>query len=221
MPTFKIKMAVLLPMFPLQVVVYPNEKVPLHIFEERYKQLIADCETDQIPFGVPTYLDGKMEYGTELTLEKVVNRHPNGSLDVVCRGQRVFRIDDFFNPYPGKLYAGADVTYRADMGEGDRELRRQCFELIQKLFMLIDAKTYDWFEDFTSYTFAHVVGFSVKQEYQMLTFPKEDDRLQFMILHLNTTIPVVNEMNRTRKMIQMNGHFRNYDPLDFKEFKLN
>ena len=209
-----------LPMFPLQVVVFPKESVPLHIFEERYRQLIADCEQQQITFGIPTFLEGKMEYGTEIQLERIVNRHDNGSLDILCSGLRVFRIDNFYNPYPERLYAGADVVFRAEVEVPDTAMRQEVFSLVQRLFELIGAKTYQWFEDFSSYTFAHVIGLSVKQEYHLLTIPSEKDRLQYVMNHLNTTIPVVKEMNRTQKLIAMNGHFRNYDPLDFEEYTL-
>ena len=213
-------MIVSLPMFPLQVVVFPDEQVPLHIFEERYKQLINDCENEGITFGIPTFLDGKLEYGTEIKLERVANRHPNGSLDVLCSGLRAFRIEEFYNPFPDKLYAGADVVFRAEMGDAANELRFEAFTLVQKLFELLGTKTYEWFEGFTSYTFAHVIGLSVKQEYHVLTLPTEGDRLHYIVSHLNTTIPVVKEMNRTQKRIAMNGHFRNYDPLDFEDYTL-
>ena len=44
-----------LPLFPLQSVFYPGETVPLHIFEDRYKQLINDCRKEALTFGIPVY----------------------------------------------------------------------------------------------------------------------------------------------------------------------
>ena len=51
-----------LPFFPLQSVFFPGEKVPLHIFEERYKQLINDCRKEAITFGIPVYIDDNIAY---------------------------------------------------------------------------------------------------------------------------------------------------------------
>jgi len=73
---------------------------------------------------------------------------------------------------------------------------------------------------FNSYTLAHKMGLSFEQEYQLLQFASESERLQFIMNHLVTTIQVLNEVNRTKVLIELNGHFRNFDPLDFKAFKI-
>ena len=56
-----------LPLFPLQLVVFPNEKVNLHIFEPRYKKLIRRCDENSENFGIIPYIKGKIiDVGTEL-----------------------------------------------------------------------------------------------------------------------------------------------------------
>ena len=67
-----------LPLFPLQSVFFPGETVPLHIFEERYKQLINDCRDEAITFGIPVFINGTVEYGTEVQLVEVVNTYDSG-----------------------------------------------------------------------------------------------------------------------------------------------
>ena len=57
-----------LPLFPLQSVFYPGETVPLHIFEERYKQLINDCRKEALTFGIPVFIDNGIKFGTEVQL---------------------------------------------------------------------------------------------------------------------------------------------------------
>ncbi|NNE75958.1 MAG: ATP-dependent protease, partial [Pricia sp.] len=69
------------------------------------------------------------------------------------------------------------------------------------------------------YVLAHKMGLSFEQEYQLLQMSKESERLSFIKAHLVTTITVLKEVERTKKTIKMNGDFRNFDPLDFKEFK--
>ena len=60
-----------IPIFPLEIVVYPSEQLHLHIFEPRYKQLINDCYTNSKPFGIPTVLNnGIAEMGTLVSITK-------------------------------------------------------------------------------------------------------------------------------------------------------
>ena len=61
-----------LPLFPLQLVVYPGEKLNLHIFEPRYKQLIQECQEQGTTFGIPAFIDSEiMSIGTEIELLKI------------------------------------------------------------------------------------------------------------------------------------------------------
>jgi Lon protease-like protein len=55
-----------LPLFPLQSIFFPGETVPLHIFEERYKQLIIDCRDEAITFGIPVIINNKMDIRIEV-----------------------------------------------------------------------------------------------------------------------------------------------------------
>ena len=80
-----------LPLFPLQTVFFPGETVPLHIFEDRYKQLIQDCLKEAMTFGIPVYIDKSLAYGTEVQLKEVVNTYVDGSMDVVCVARQALR----------------------------------------------------------------------------------------------------------------------------------
>jgi hypothetical protein len=59
------------------------------------------------------------------------------------------------------------------------------------------------------------VGLSTRQEYALLSIATEQDRIAFLVDHLVRNTPVVREAERTRQRIRMNGHFQNFDPLDF------
>lgn len=210
----------MLALFPLQLVVYPGERLPLHIFENRYQQLIQDCEEGGITFGVPSFIDKKLEYGTEVKLEKVEKRYPNGESDVVCVGQRVFRILNFSKKIPGKLYAGGEVEFLDDKTNGALDLQEELLRNIAMLYLELTIENPPIFDvPFMSYQVAHKVGLSLEQEYHLLTLRSELERLNYLIGHLKITIPVIKEMNRTKEVIKMNGHFKNFDPLDFEDFK--
>ncbi|WP_109298801.1 LON peptidase substrate-binding domain-containing protein [Aquimarina sp. AU474] len=211
----------MLPLFPLQLVVYPGEQLPLHIFEKRYQQLIADCEKDSISFGVPTYIDKKLEYGTEVMLKKIAKRYPDGESDVVCVGKRIFKITNFYKQLPEKLYAGGDVEFLVDNESSAEDLQEELLKNIAILYVELTIDNPPVFDlPFVSYQVAHKVGLALHQEYHLLTLRSELERLNYLIGHLKITIPVVREMNRAKEVIKMNGHFKNFDPLDFDDFKL-
>ncbi|WP_273566258.1 LON peptidase substrate-binding domain-containing protein [Maribacter halichondriae] len=209
-----------LPFFPLQSVFFPGESVPLHIFEERYKQLIIDCREEAITFGIPVYIYGNVTYGTEVQLVEVVTTYENGEMDVVCVARQVFKILTFENELPDKPYAGGEVQFLDSINDIDESLKAEVLGLIEELYNLMDVPSTPMpLEKFHSYVLAHKMGLSYEQEFELLQLSKESERLDFIKAHLKGTIAVLNEVERTKKTIELNGDFRNFDPLDFKGFK--
>ncbi|QLG46305.1 LON peptidase substrate-binding domain-containing protein [Costertonia aggregata] len=210
-----------IPLFPLQSVFFPGETVPLHIFEERYKTLIDDCRREAITFGIPVYINERLEYGTEVQLVEVVNTYEGGAMDVVCVARQVFKVITFENEMDDKLYAGGIVKFLEGVNESSLEEKKSVLEKIEELYMLMGVPfTPIALDKFNSYILAHKMGLSFEQEYALLQMSKESERLSFIKKHLIVTINVLNEVNRTKKMIELNGHFKNFDPLDFKDFKV-
>ncbi len=210
-----------LAMFPLELVVFPEERLALHIFEDRYQQLIADCETDVITFGIPAYINKKMAFGTEVKLDRIVKRYPSGASDIICKGLRVFKIESFFNTLGDRMYAGASIRYLPNLEDGTMHQKRRFVTLVKELYSALDVvlPTFNP-EDISSYSFAHKIGLALEQELKLIQIESESERFAFLIDHLSVTIPVIKQVNRTKELIKMNGHFKNFDPLDFKDFKL-
>ena len=210
-----------LAMFPLEMVVFPQEKLALHIFEDRYQQLIADCEHEDITFGISAYIDKKMRYGTQVRLSRVVNRYDTGASDIVCEGMRVFKIHNFKSKLNDRLYAGADIEFLPNRDDATSAQRHRFFRLVNELYKALDvAMPPTEPELLTSYSFAHKVGLSLQQELKLIQITSEAERFTFINGHLSVTVPLINQINRTKELIQMNGHFKNFDPLDFAEYKL-
>ncbi|MEL6974279.1 MAG: LON peptidase substrate-binding domain-containing protein [Bacteroidota bacterium] len=211
----------ILPLFPLQSVFFPGETVPLHIFEERYKQLINDCREEALTFGIPVYINDSIAYGTEVQLVEVVNTYEGGEMDVVCVARQVFKVLTFENQLEDKLYAGGEVQFLDMQNDADEALRNEVLEKVEKLYELMDVPfTKTSPKQFNSFSLAHKMGLSLEQEYRLLQIPKETDRLLYIKNHLDTTTEVLESVNRTKAVIKMNGHFKNFDPLDFKDFKV-
>ena len=219
--TFRETSTMKLPLFPLQSVFYPGETVPLHIFEERYKQLINDCRKEAITFGIPVFINNTMTYGTEVQLVEVVNTYKNGEMDVVCVGRQVFKVLSFEQQMNGKLYSGGEVEFMDVENDADEDLREEVLQKVEVLYDLMDVPfTKTSPKQFNSYALAHKMGLSFEQEYVLLQIPKEKDRLLYIKEHLDSTTSLLSQVNRTKAVIEMNGHFKNFDPLDFEDFKI-
>lgn len=208
---------IFLPLFPLTLVVYPHENLNLHIFEPRYRELINESIEADTTFGIPTYLNNKIKgYGTEVKVISLTQSYEDGSMDVMTKGIRVFRLMDFQNPAPGKLYAGGSVRFLDTEGLNET-LDPQLLRLVEEFYALLKLTINFLSDDYQpfSYRIAHKIGLSPSQEYKLLTMRSEDKRQQFLIQHLERTIPIVQEIERTKDRIAMNGHFKNIDPLNF------
>lgn len=209
-----------LPLFPLKSVFFPGETVPLHIFEPRYKQLIQDCREEAITFGIPVFFNNRLEYGTEVQLVEVVNTYQGGEMDVVCVARQVFKVI-LFEPQMGeKLYPGGHVELLEYDYICPSRYKAEVVKKIQELYTIMELpNTPVDLAKYNSFVLAHKIGLSYEQEYELLKIPKEKERLAFIHNHLVTTINVLSQVERTRKIIELNGHFKNFDPLDFKNIE--
>ena len=101
-----------IPIFPLGIVVFPNESLNLHIFEPRYKQMIQECMEQKKMFGIPTVIAQKIgELGTLVRIKEISKTYENGEMDIKTEGVTVFRILEMVKTIPDKLYSGAIVNY--------------------------------------------------------------------------------------------------------------
>lgn len=105
-------MSRLLPLFPLQLVVFPGSAVPLHIFEERYREMVGEAEAAGSEFGIVLAKDeGIVNTGCTVSVEAVLHRYPDGRFDVMTRGQRRFTITSLDQE---KAYLRGEVDYFED-----------------------------------------------------------------------------------------------------------
>ena len=82
------------PLFPLGLVALPSELIPLHIFEERYKTMMARVLEEEGEFGIVWVADdGLRPVGCACEVADVLERMPDGRLNLVARGTRAFRIE--------------------------------------------------------------------------------------------------------------------------------
>ena len=207
-----------IPIFPLSIVIYPMEKVHLHIFEPRYKQLIKECKEAQKPFGIPTVLNNRLQdMGTLVEVAEIVQEYENGEMDINTQGIKVFRTLEVIKKVPEKLYSGAIVNYPHNrMEDGNAKLMQSVINGVKEVHRLLNiTKDFKRPEDeLTSYDVAHHAGLSVEEEYEFLGLMRELHRQEYLKRHLQKVLPMLMEMEQLKKKVKLNGHFRNLSPLD-------
>lgn len=98
------------PAFPLQILPIPGELMPLHIFEQRYRQLLSDAEVNDIEFVTyPSSESGHYDVGSILKLEQVIRRFPTGESDIIVRSVDFCRIIQPNPFHKDKLYPGVSA----------------------------------------------------------------------------------------------------------------
>ena len=205
----------MLAMFPLKLGVYPGEYVNLHIFEPRYKQLINECKETGMTFGIPTFVDGKLkDFATEVRLIAINQVYPKGEMDIHTEGLEIVKVDKFYRQAPDRLYGGADIERLENSFQPDFLLSTQLIELLEEMFDLlqVDKEVNPDAQEFVSYDYAHSVGLSIQQEYELLTLLTESARQEYLLSHLEGVLPKLREMEELRRKVQMNGHFKNVLP---------
>lgn len=210
-----------IPIFPLDIVVYPGEALNLHIFEPRYKQLIKECIEEEKRFGIPCVIDKKVqEYGTSIEVTELVKEYETGEMDIRVKGKDVFRVLEVVKELPEKLYSGAIVSYPHNTTEQqDSQIAELILKEVKRFYELLNVE--DKFPaeqlDVISYRIAHFIGMSMQQEYEMLQLFTETQRLEYIRRHLKDAVPLVTELETSKARIKMNGHFRDLsiDDIDF------
>lgn len=208
-------MQVYLPLFPLKLVAFPGENLNLHIFEPRYRQLIHDIRENGGSFGICIYMDKLMTIGTEVELLEISKIYDDGRMDIKTVARRVFEIISFDNPMKDKLYAGGWVKFRENDPRVPQSLYNEFLFYLKELFRLMGQKVELKPFEVNSFTFSHKIGLKLEEEYDLLNLDKEQERTKYLISYLMKVIPVLREIEKAKEKIQMNGHFKYLDPLNF------
>ena len=207
-----------LPLFPLQLVAYPGEKLNLHVFEPRYKQMVREIDHNKTTFGIPSFINKEiMPIGTELRLLSIEKKYDNGAIDIKTMGIGVFKTEEFYSIAPNKLYPGADIKRLQQTDDSDLMLNEKILTRVEELFgvLKMKRKTPKSPSLFRIFNIAHYIGLNIEQEYALLTLPSELERQQFVLQHLEQLLPTVKNMEESKKRAQLNGHFKHLIPPEF------
>jgi Lon protease-like protein len=113
-------------LFPLGIVLLPTEQIPLHIFEDRYQELIGECLAEEREFGL-VYADdaGLREIGTRAAVTEVLEKFDDGRMNIVVEGRERFRLLELTEGrsfHTGRVEPVDDVGDEADAADAERAL---------------------------------------------------------------------------------------------------
>jgi Lon protease-like protein len=197
------------PLFPLGMVAVPNEIVPLHIFEDRYKAMIAEVLADGQEFGLVWAADdGLKGNGCAMEVTEVLERHDDGRIDILTRGTRPFRIveEHFDHVYP----AGA-VEFLDDKDESpDPETVEAAHEAYGDLVEEATDQVLEpaVLEPLTAYEMAATVDFGPDAKQGLLDLRSENARLQLLTRLFRAAVKRLDFIERAQARAKSNGKVR-------------
>ena len=129
-----------IPLFPLEVVLFPGAALPLHIFEDRYREMIGECLARKSAFGVvQAQREGLAVIGCTAEIVSVLNRYPDGRLDILCQGLERFEIENLDN---SRSFLQAEVDFFGDDDlPASRALREKCMAMHFEVRELLGARS--------------------------------------------------------------------------------
>lgn len=189
----------ILPFFPLSVVVLPGEVCRLHIFEPRYKQLINDCVDSKTTFVIPFLNKSKFsDLGTEAIIKKVISTSENGEMDIEIIGARIFKILNYRNPLPNKLYSGGEIEYLDFFGGKIDKLTNELF--VDYIKSITEDNEDDYYQEhLLNYNqIADNIIQSQEDKYKYISLNSAISIKTFLINYMKLSL----EINKQEKMLE-------------------
>ena len=203
-----------IPIIPLQIVVFPGEMVPLHIFEERYKQMFADVraarergEVLQIGIILGEGSEVRAEVGCTVALQEVLEEHEDGRLNIITLGARRFRIEQVAGD---KSYLEAWVEYVDDEEEAtDLVLQTRVIAGYRRLLELVEEESgadAEGGDAENAFQIAQAVAVDVGVKQRLLAMTTENMRLEMLGEYFERLLPALEERMAERLRVHSNGH---------------
>jgi Lon protease-like protein len=213
------------PLFPLGIVALPSERIPLHIFEDRYRRMIERCleaesGSPEREFGIVWLSDEELkDIGCACEIERVLERMDDGRLNILARGTRPFRLlerqDEL--PYPAGVVEFLDdeepgdaVPDVADADAGPepdaldaRELYRELVE--QATDRELSAEELELMD---AYEMAATVEFAIESKQELLELRSERERLRLLATLLRSALERLALIDRAQTRARSNGKVR-------------
>ena len=198
-----------LPLFPLGLVLLPEEVVPLHIFEERYKLMVGECLERESEFGILWMADdGLKDVGCTARVMEVLERMDDGRMNILIRGTDPFRLLRRIEalPYPAGDVELLDEEEAPLPGDAADEVRERYAELVERV---TDSRPEDPdLEVLDAYGMAATLDFALEAKQDLLELRSEGLRMERLRELFGSTIQRIEQAAVTAERARTNGHLR-------------
>lgn len=207
-----------IPLFPLNVVLFPYSKLPLYIFEERYRKMINESIDKETVFGINFFADRKIHTtGCSAMVYEVVSKLESGEMNIIIKGVQRYRVITY-KLSPGGFYVGNIEFIEENNLDYDKVKMEKCAKIYNDLIELvykgtvkkIDLNDMKWHDGKRSvaYSIAEKCGLSLSERQNLLETDIEDKRLDFILKYFDVVIPKIKEADRISNIIKSDGYIQ-------------
>ena len=201
-------------LFPLNIVLFPNSIYPLHIFEDKYKNLINTVSSDDSVFGINLITSSNIrEVGCTAKINDIKKIYDDGKMDITVRGIQKYKLNNIIDGEKDYLVGEVDIITEEEEVI-DIEIQKHCVNLFNKIVDKVPVLRVqkldpeDLPEENLSYFFAQKSGLIPEQKQKLLEMDSENERLDFMKEHLEKIKPAVSKAYEVEKIIRNDGYLK-------------
>jgi Lon protease-like protein len=196
------------PLFPLGLVLLPGEVVPLHIFEERYKQMIGECLDEEREFGIVWLADDALkEIGCAATITRVLERFDDGRLNILVEGTTPFRLERRIGDMD---YPAGDIELLDDEPGTDEEAleraRTAYADLVEQVTSTRPEP--DSLAELGAYGMAATLDIASSAKQALLELRSEPARLEQLEVLFAEALKRIRTTTQVAEQASGNGHLR-------------
>ena len=191
-----------IPLFPLGIIVLPGETRFLHIFEQRYKNLLEDITSGGKTFAIPYLLKGRMEgIGSLVRFEKTLAKYPNGEVDIAIKGLDLVSIKSYNAEHNERLYPFGNIETLEKNSIGASKPLLDAFEKYNREVLKLDLSK---FNNMNFYVIANSIGLSDLEKYDLLI--REGDKAinKTLINHIKMKTILASQQNSMQEFYCLN-----------------
>lgn len=197
-----------IPLFPLDVVLFPGVPLSLHIFEPRYREMIAECVAGNAAFGVVrAQRDGLAVIGCTAQVVRVLHAHPDGRSDILTQGIDRFEIEQLDE---SRSFLQAEVAFLPDAGSpATRSAREECVALHFEALHLMGASENPMHLNLdapVAYVLAAAMPADLNFQQALLAVRSDAERTETLSSYYRTVLPKLRSAARASERAATNGH---------------
>lgn len=197
-----------IPIFPLDVVLFPGCSLPLHIFEPRYKMMVRRCLNMKMQFGVVlAQTQGMATVGCTAAIVSVVKQYADGKMDILTRGKLAFQVKELFDD---KAYLEAAIECFEDPVESYPPASKELIEAYEQCHWLLFNRAPDKRRTKASlspaFAMASTLPLPLDQKQILLENRDEAERQAQLLDQLKEWLPQLVYLNERRSHARGNGH---------------